>query len=39
MIAEFDRINQSNTLTRGSEFSIFAVAPLQVLANQKFNNK
>ena len=39
MIAEFDRINQSNTLTRGSDFSLFPVAPLQVLANQKLNNK
>ena len=39
MTGEFDRINQSNTLTRGSEFSLFAVAPLQVLANQKLNNK
>ena len=33
--AESDRINQSNTLKRGSEFSLFAVTPLQVLANQK----
>ena len=39
MIAEFDGINQSNTSTRGSAFSLFAVGPLQVLANEKLNNK
>ena len=34
MIAEFDRINQSNTLTQGSEFSLFALAPLQILQSK-----